>query len=81
MKIELNLKSTNSQFLGIVNDKEITIEKDHKLILDESEWNLIRDRKWNVKMIESGVLEVKEIDKKVKRMEKEIKEGTLTINE
>lgn len=81
MKIELTLKTTQSQFMGLVYNKPFILEPNKKVILEDEEWNQIKNNNWNIQLIENGLLEVKEIDKKIKKMEKDIKEGKLEIND
>lgn len=80
MKIELTLKNTQSQFLGLISNKALILDSNGKVILTDEEWNQIKNNKWNQYLIERGFLEVKEIDKKIKKIEKDIKEGKLEIN-
>lgn len=83
MKIELFLKYDNAQYLGMINDKPLLIIPDIKLVLNDNEWNLIKDRQWNKYLIEKGFLTIKKIEKikKIDKMEKDIEKGKLNISE
>lgn len=80
MKIELSLKKGSSQYLGTIEDKSIVITPNQKLILSGEEWEKISSSKWIKYLIEKEILEVKEIDKKMKKMEKDIERGNLEVD-
>ena len=81
MRYELTLKTKHSQYIGMIDDKSIVLNPDKKMILTDNEWDQVKNRKWNKHLISEKLLEIKEIEKKMKKMEKEIESGVLEVND
>lgn len=76
----LTYKGDRSQLLGKDSEgKPIIIRKE--LTISMEEWNLIKDRKWNQKLMENGFLIVESVSREMNKMKKDIEKGNFTIAE